>query len=163
MGGLPGPFKTGSGKLAAVPGLFPEISALHPSSAGRTFALRTGLNRRMATYNGGRWAKGQSGNPGGRPRIMRDVQALARQYSNEAIRTLGELMRSDAAPPGVRVRAAELLLDRGWGRPLQASVSTNLDVRQLTDAELIEIILEGQAMRELPALEPAVGAADDAA
>ena len=51
----------------------------------------------------------------------------------------------------------------GVGRPLQASVSTNLDVRQLTDAELIDIILEGQAMRELPALEPAVGAVDDAA
>jgi len=48
------------------------------------------------------------------------------------------------------------------GRPLQA-VSTNLDVRQLTDAELIDIILEGQAMRELPALEPAVGVIDDAA
>ena len=94
---------------------------------------------------------------------MRDVQALARQYSNEAIRTLGELMRSDAAPPGVRVRAAELILDRGWGRPLQASVSTNLEMRQLTDAELIDIILEGQAMRELPALEPAVGVVDDAA
>ena len=94
---------------------------------------------------------------------MRDVQALARQYSNEEIRTLGELMRSDAAPPGVRVRAAELILDRGWGRPLQASVSTNLEMRQLTDAELIDIILEGQAMRELPALEPAVGVVDDAA
>ena len=94
---------------------------------------------------------------------MRDVQALARQYSSEAVRTLGELMRSDAAPPGVRVRAAELLLDRGWGRPLQASVSTNLEMRQLTDEQLMEIILEGQAMRELPVLEPAVGAVDDAA
>ena len=50
-----------------------------------------------------------------------------------------------------------------WGRPLQASVSTNLEMRQLTDEQLIEIILEGQAMRELPALEPAVGAVDDAA
>ena len=94
---------------------------------------------------------------------MRDVQALARQYSSEAVRTLGELMRSDAAPPGVRVRAAELLLDRGWGRPLQASVSTNLDVRQLSDEELISIIHEGRARRELPAPEPTVGVVDDAA
>ena len=94
---------------------------------------------------------------------MRNVQELARQHTTEAVRTLGELMRSDATPPGVRVRAAELLLDRGWGRPLQASVSTNLEMRQLTDEQLMEIILEGQAMRELPALEPAVGAVDDAA
>jgi hypothetical protein len=49
------------------------------------------------------------------------------------------------------VRAAELLLDRAWGRPLQASVSTNLDVRQLSDEELIAIISEGQAVPELPA------------
>ena len=39
---------------------------------------------------------------------MRDVQAFARQYSGQAVRTLGELMRSEATPPGVRVRAAEL-------------------------------------------------------
>jgi hypothetical protein len=103
------------------------------------------------TIQSGRWIKGQSGNPGGRPRIMRDVQALARQYSGQAVRTLGELMRSEATPPGVRVRAAELLLDRAWGRPLQASVSTNLDVRQLSDEELIAIISEGQAVPELPA------------
>jgi hypothetical protein len=94
---------------------------------------------------------------------MRDVQALAREYSSPAIRTLGELMRSDATPPGVRVRAAELLLDRAWGRPLQSTVSANLDVRQLTDAELIEIIREGEAMRELPTPEPTVGVVDHAA
>ena len=47
-------------------------------------------------------------------------------------------MRSDATPPGVRVRAAELLLDRDWAGPLQASVSTNLEMRQLTDEQLIE-------------------------
>jgi hypothetical protein len=78
------------------------------------------------TIQGGRWIKGQSGNPGGRPRVMRNVQELARQRTSEAVRTLGELMRSDATPPGVRVRAAELLLDRAWGRPLQSTVSANL-------------------------------------
>jgi len=116
----------------------------------------------MATYNG-RWTKGQSGNPGGRPRILRDVQSLARSHTVDAVRTLSVLMQDMKTPPGVRVRAAELLLDRAWGRPLQSSVSTNLDVRQLSDEELIAIILENQDIPELPAPEPRVGVVDDAA
>jgi hypothetical protein len=69
-------------------------------------------------------------------------------------------MRSDATPPGVRVRAAETLLDRAWGKPLQ-SVRTNMNVRDLTDAELIDIILEGKDF-ELPTLAPlVVGVVDD--
>ena len=48
------------------------------------------------------------------------------------------------------MRAAELLLDRAWGRPLQSSISANLDVRQLSDEELIAIISESQ-LPELPA------------
>jgi hypothetical protein len=86
---------------------------------------------------------------------MRDVQALARQYSSEAVGTLRELMRDDATPPGVRVRAAELLLDRAWGRPLQSTISANLDVRQLSDEELIAMISESQ-IPELPAPAPMI-------
>ena len=64
-------------------------------------------------------------------------------------------MRSDATPPGVRVRAAELILDRAWGRPLQSSISANLDVRQLSDEELIAIISESQ-LPELPGPAPMI-------
>jgi hypothetical protein len=71
-------------------------------------------------------------------------------------------MRNDATRPGVRVRAAETLLDRAWGKPLQA-VRTNMNVRDLTDAELISIILEGQAMPELPPPDTSQGFEDEAA
>jgi hypothetical protein len=37
--------------------------------------------------------KGQSGNPGGRPRVISDVQDLARQYSAAAFKTLAAIMR----------------------------------------------------------------------
>jgi hypothetical protein len=49
---------------------------------------------------------GQSGNPGGRPKVVGDVQALAREHTSEAIQTLATIMRSAKAPPAARTAAA---------------------------------------------------------
>ena len=59
---------------------------------------------------------GRSGNPGGRPRAVLDVQELARARTAEAIAALVEAL----ADPKHKVAAAVALLDRGWGRPVQA-------------------------------------------
>lgn len=64
----------------------------------------------------GQFPKGQSGNPGGRPRDEQKVAELARSYTREAIETLVELMRS-GNDERVRGTAAQALLDRGWGKP----------------------------------------------
>ena len=40
------------------------------------------------------WRKGQSGNPGGRPKARIDLQALARQRTPEAVATLVRIMRN---------------------------------------------------------------------
>ena len=64
----------------------------------------------------GQFPKGQSGNPGGRPRDEQKVAELARSYTREAIETLDELMRS-GNDERVRGTAAQALLDRGWGKP----------------------------------------------
>ena len=64
----------------------------------------------------GQFPKGQSGNPGGRPRDEKKVAELARSYTREAIETLAELMRS-GNDERVRGTAAQALLDRGWGKP----------------------------------------------
>lgn len=61
---------------------------------------------------------GQSGNPGGRPREALHVQALARERTQEAIEILAEIMRHGKTE-AAQVRAAEVLLARGWGQPTQ--------------------------------------------
>ena len=61
------------------------------------------------------WKPGQSGNPKGRPPILPDVTGLARARTHEAIATLVKAMRHAPEWP-CRIRAAESLLERGWGR-----------------------------------------------
>ena len=70
----------------------------------------------------GQFPKGQSGNPGGRPRDEQKVAELARSYTREAIETLSKLMRS-GNDERVRGMAAQALLDRGWGKPKVEVVS----------------------------------------
>ena len=48
-----------------------------------------------------------SGNPGGRPKVLGDVQELARQKSPEAINTLSNIMNDDKAQP-------LMLAEVGW-------------------------------------------------
>lgn len=64
----------------------------------------------------GAWQPGQSGNPKGRPSLKGPVEALAREHTEEAVRTLVELMRN-GVPDAVRGAAANALLNRGWGLP----------------------------------------------
>ena len=66
------------------------------------------------------WVKGASGNPGGRPKELPDVRALARSRGKEAIDTLYAIMRDEKAPTAARIAASMALLDRGYGRPEQS-------------------------------------------
>ena len=70
----------------------------------------------------GQFPKGQSGNPGGRPRDEQKVAELARSYTREAIDTLVDMMRN-GKDERVRGTAATALLDRGWGKPKVEVVS----------------------------------------
>jgi hypothetical protein len=63
--------------------------------------------------------KGQSGNPGGRPKVVAEVKELARAYTAEAIETLVSIMTNAKSAPAARVSAANALLDRGYGKPPQ--------------------------------------------
>ena len=48
-----------------------------------------------ARLRSGKFATGQSGNPGGRPKDEYRVAELARSYTVEAIETLADLMLND--------------------------------------------------------------------
>ena len=63
--------------------------------------------------------KGQSGNPGGRPKTIAAVRDLARKHSFEAIETLVTIMRNKNEPASARRAAASDILDRGYGKPTQ--------------------------------------------
>ncbi len=60
----------------------------------------------------------------GRPKgalgkVGADVRELAQQYTGDALRVLAEIMLNQDAPHAARVSAANILLDRGYGKPTQ--------------------------------------------
>jgi hypothetical protein len=67
-----------------------------------------------------KFQKGQSGNPGGRPKALRQVEESAREQTMDALKTLVTIHKNPKAPPAARVAAANALLDRGWGKARQA-------------------------------------------
>lgn len=61
--------------------------------------------------------KGQSGNPAGRKAEIGPLKELAREHTAAAVETLVKALK--AKGERTRVAAAEVLLDRGWGKATQ--------------------------------------------
>lgn len=86
--------------------------------------------------------KGQSGNPGGRPKGEAQIKELARAHTKEAVAALVKALK--AKSERTRVAAAEALLDRAWGKPAQeiqhsGGIGVTRDPAQLSDEELAAI------------------------
>jgi hypothetical protein len=83
----------------------------------------------------GGYERGQSGNPGGRPKAAAVMTAEARRYCIKAIHALVLTMRTETGAP--RIAAANALLDRGFGRPAQnVDLTLSKKISEMTLEEL---------------------------
>ncbi len=85
------------------------------------------------------WQKGQSGNPEGRPKAVREVAELARECTREVIARLKTIaLTSDNEMASIR--AGEVLLERGFGKAIQP-IDTSASILDLLDAAEREAVL----------------------
>src|SRR5271170_570654 len=72
------------------------------------------LTREIAREAHGKFAKGVSANPGGRPKGKSEFAALAREHSPECLERLLYWVRSEHE--SASVNACRLIIERGYGR-----------------------------------------------
>jgi len=81
----------------------------------------------------GRFMKGSSGNPVGRISVLGPLRDMARNYTTEALETILGIMLDVEAPQAARLKAADMVLDRAYGKVPQAI--TDADGGSLTMGE----------------------------
>ena len=64
--------------------------------------------------------KGAGRPPGKVSQAMRDIAGMAKEHGEMALDVLVEVARDKKAPHASRISAATALLDRGYGKPIQA-------------------------------------------
>jgi hypothetical protein len=79
---------------------------------------------------GGRFAPGHCPNPGGLPKgarrrdaleALRELRTLARDHAPKAIETAVAILEDDAARPGDRLKAGQIILEWAFGKPENAT------------------------------------------
>lgn len=88
-----------------------------------------------------RFKPGQSGNPSGVSKIVREAKRLAAEACPEAIEKLKTWMRSDDHKASIP--ACMAILDRGLGKVKEAQVNDeDEDLSKLSDQELLRLALQ---------------------
>ena len=85
---------------------------------GTSLTAVTGTEQRPNSGRGRPFQKGQSGNPGGRPKIPADVREALDAALPEAVAVLEKNLKHE--DPRVAHLAAVAILDRALGKPAQA-------------------------------------------
>ena len=88
----------------------------------------------------GKWVKGESGNPLGRPKLSVNLRELCRTHTEKAIQSLASIMVDEDQPAAARITAANTLLDRGYGKAVaHVELKTN-DTPQLALDEVARMM-----------------------
>jgi hypothetical protein len=105
------------------------------------------------------------------PTMSAHADALARLHTAEAMGTVVEVMRDKFAKPSEKLKAAEMILDRGHGKAAQAVIAVPARqalasrMAQLDDSALLAIAAAARQIRmndgTLPALEAPFGMVPD--
>lgn len=66
----------------------------------------------------GRFTKGNAG--GGRTQLPEELKLAFRAAAPEALDVLKKILRDENAKHSDRIKCAEIILDRGYGKPVQA-------------------------------------------
>ena len=93
----------------------------------------------------GQFVKGQSGNKNGRPKIPQDLREAFRASGMEAYRVLREILLNTEEAARDRIRAAEIILERGYGKPVQA-----VSVEPNEDGEALGVVVLAPVMEPTP-------------
>lgn len=111
--------------VPVVDGVVVEEDLSTGSSEPATRTVRTGRVENLTPF-----PVGVSGNPSGRRKQDPAIVALLKSKSLSAANTLVELMENPKVSPKVRCQAAEVILDRVYGKavqPIDASIGGNGD------------------------------------
>ncbi len=95
----------------------------------------------------GHFAPGVSANPGGRVKVPDEVKAALRAASPEAVQVLIELLHDKKSL--IRLEAAKTILDRAYGKPVQAQ-DVSLDMAGSVDvlAQIRRVAMEQENDRQ---------------
>jgi hypothetical protein len=105
--------------------------------------------------------KGNNHNPNGRPKgslspqttvgykTIADIRAYCKQWTFDAVKTTVEIMNDVGATPQARLVAAQMLLDRGWGKSAQIIEGTINHYDRMSDDEL-RLLVKGTVVATGP-------------
>ena len=99
---------------------------------------------------GGKWLKGQSGNPGGRPAIAKEVREAAQRHAPEAIAELHRLMTESADDRVICFGIAqELMGENGFGWWTDESVAQNRETLALLGQDVPADLWDRSVLEEV--------------